>query len=136
MHTTLEFPELLRLIDERSTAFRAVVASAPSLDVQVSTCPGWTLFDLVQHLGVGRRKAYHATEGRSWRLRLSGDGARIAPLPAPAAGEDPDPADAAAARGTASDLVLVFYGRLPLDSLKLHGDRRIFERLVAWEPDA
>ena len=48
---TLEFPDLLRLIDERSTAFRAAVASAPSLDVQVPTCPEWTLFDLVQHLG-------------------------------------------------------------------------------------
>jgi uncharacterized protein (TIGR03083 family) len=52
---TLEFPDLLRLIDERSTAFRAAVASAPSLNVPVPTCPGWTLFDLVQHLGEGRR---------------------------------------------------------------------------------
>jgi hypothetical protein len=33
----LEFPVLLRLIDERSAAFRAVIASAPSLDVQVPT---------------------------------------------------------------------------------------------------
>lgn len=53
---TLEFPDLLRLINDRSTAFRAVVAAAPSLDVQVPTCPEWTLFDLVQHLGQGRRK--------------------------------------------------------------------------------
>ncbi|WP_374207174.1 maleylpyruvate isomerase N-terminal domain-containing protein [Streptomyces sp. APSN-46.1] len=45
----------MRLIDERSTAFRAAVASAPSLDVQVPTCPEWTLFDLVRHLGEGRR---------------------------------------------------------------------------------
>jgi len=37
--TTLEFADLLRLIGERSTAFRAAVASAPSLDVQVPTCP-------------------------------------------------------------------------------------------------
>ena len=55
MDKTLEFPDLLRLIDERSTAFRAAVAAAPSLDVQVPTCPEWTLFDLVQHLGEGRR---------------------------------------------------------------------------------
>ena len=55
MHKTLEFPDLLRLIDERATAFRAVIASAPSLDVQVPTCPEWTLFDLAQHLGQGRR---------------------------------------------------------------------------------
>jgi uncharacterized protein (TIGR03083 family) len=265
---TLEFPDLLRLIDERSTTFRAAVASAPSLDVQVPTCPEWTLFDLVQHLGVGRRKwaaivaagpadappaksawegapaaprerkallawlaastqelldalreagpdrgcwtrwgdsqspqtcgavarhqfqeiavhtydaqvtlgapqplldeaaldgveefqftccattsawphepavvDYHATEGRSWRLWLSRDGARIArlsapgTLPATAAGEDPDAADASA-RGTASELVLTFYGRIPVDSLKLDGDRRIFDQLIAWDPDA
>jgi uncharacterized protein (TIGR03083 family) len=264
---TLGFPDLLRLIDERSTTFRAAVASAPSLDVQVPTCPEWTLFELVQHLGVGchrwaaivaagpadappagstwegapvaprERKAllawlaasaqellgalreagpdrgcwawwgdsqspqtcfavarhqlqeiavhtydaqvtlgapqplpdeaaldgveefqftccattvawphepavvdYHATEGRSWRLWLSGEGARIARrsapgiLPATAAAEDPDPADASA-WGTASGLVLAFYGRTPLDSLKLVGDRRIFDQLIAWDPD-
>jgi uncharacterized protein (TIGR03083 family) len=265
---TPTFPVLLRLIDERSAAFRAAVASAPSLDVQVPTCPGWTLFDLVQHLGLGRRKAaaivaagpadappatsawddgtgaprerealtawlaesmeqlastlraagpdracwtwwgdsqspqtsgavarhqvqevavhtydaqlavgapqplpdevavdgveefqftccattaawphepavvdYHAAEGRSWRLWLSGDGARIArlsapgTLPATAAGADPDAADASA-QGTASELVLAFYGRIPVDSLKLAGDRRIFDRLIAWDPEA
>jgi hypothetical protein len=47
---------LPRLIDERSVAFRAAVASAPSLDVQVPTWPEWTLFDLVQHLGKGHRR--------------------------------------------------------------------------------
>lgn len=52
---TLGFPDLLRLIDDRATAFRAAVAAAPSLDVQVPTCPEWTLFDLAQHLGEGRR---------------------------------------------------------------------------------
>ncbi|WP_323182047.1 maleylpyruvate isomerase N-terminal domain-containing protein [Streptomyces sp. NBC_00424] len=51
----MEFPDLLRLIDERSTAFRAAVAAAASLDVRVTTCPEWTLFDLVRHLGEGRR---------------------------------------------------------------------------------
>ncbi|MFJ9342218.1 maleylpyruvate isomerase family mycothiol-dependent enzyme [Streptomyces sp. NPDC101733] len=55
MEKNLEFPELLRLIDERSTAFRAAVAAAPSLDARVTTCPGWTLFDLVKHLGGGDR---------------------------------------------------------------------------------
>ena len=60
MDETLGFPDLLRLIDERSTAFRAAVAVAPSLDVQVPTCPDWTLFDLVRHLGDGRR-AWAAT---------------------------------------------------------------------------
>ncbi|HEX2771756.1 MAG TPA: maleylpyruvate isomerase family mycothiol-dependent enzyme [Micromonosporaceae bacterium] len=266
MDNSLEFPDLLRLIDERSTAFRAAVSSAPSLEVPVPTCPEWTLFDLVQHLGEGRRRwagtvaagpaapparsgsegaaaaprereaqlawlaastqqlldalreagpdrgcwtwwgtsqspqtcgavarhqlqeitvhtydaqltlgapkplpdeaalegveeflatccattsawphepaavDYHTTEGRSWRLWLSADGARTARLPQPgtmpaaAAGEDPDPADASA-RGTASELVLALYGRIPVDALTLDGDRRLFDQLIAWDPD-
>ncbi|GAB1688289.1 maleylpyruvate isomerase N-terminal domain-containing protein [Krasilnikovia sp. M28-CT-15] len=262
METILNFPELLRMIDERSAAFRAAVASAPSLDVPVPTCPGWTLFDLAQHLGMGRRKAaaivaagpadappatsawddgkgaprdrealvawltdsieqlastlheagpdrgcwtwwgdsqspqtsgavarhqvqevavhtydaqltlgapqplpddvaldgveefqftccatdvawphepavidYHASEGRSLRVRLDRDGARVTRLHTSAASEDPDPADASA-WGTANDLVLAFYGRIPLNSLKLEGDRRIFDQIVAWDPGA
>ncbi|MEW1914438.1 maleylpyruvate isomerase family mycothiol-dependent enzyme [Kitasatospora sp. NPDC085895] len=55
MQNTLDFSDLLRLIDERSTAFRSAVASAPGLDAQVPTCPEWTLFDLAQHLGGGDR---------------------------------------------------------------------------------
>lgn len=152
MQKTLEFPDLLRLIDQRSTAFRAAVSSAPSLDEQVPTCPEWTLFDLAQHLGEGRRRwaatvaagpaavDYHATEGRSWRLWLSADGARTARLPQPGtmpaavAGEDPDAADASA-RGTASELVLTLCGRVAVDSLKLDGDRRLFDQLIAWDPE-
>jgi len=55
VENNLEFSGLLRLIDERSAAFRAAVASAPSLDVRVPTCPDWTLFDLIEHLGGGDR---------------------------------------------------------------------------------
>lgn len=280
MDNTLEFPDLLRLIDDRSAAFRAAVASAPSLEVQVPTCPEWTLSDLVQHLGQGRRRwaavvvagpstvdpasratqgigtseetasvkaeppgrealdawlaastqalldalrqagpdrgcwtwwdtsqspqtcgavarhqlqeisvhtydaqlsvgaaqplpdevaldgvedflstcvatttawphdpavvDYHATEGRSWRLWLSGDGARFARLPEPvstgstAAGEDRVPAGDAAyasARGTAAELVMAFYGRSPMEALEVDGDRRVFDQLIAWEPE-
>ena len=78
---TLEFPDLLRLIDERSTAFRAAVSSAPSLDVQVPTCPEWTLFDLVQHLGEGRRR-WAATVAAGPRRHRPGprpEGAAAAP---------------------------------------------------------
>ncbi|MEU8007201.1 maleylpyruvate isomerase family mycothiol-dependent enzyme [Catellatospora sp. NPDC049111] len=258
MHEILAFSDHLRLIDERAAAFHAAVAAAPNLDAVVPTSPERTLFDLVQHVGMGRRKSaaivaagpadappeksawddgrgaprereallawwtesveqltstlreagpdrgcwtwwedspspqtsaawarrqvpeiavythdvqltvgapqplpeevaldgfddcqftlcattvawphepavvdYHATEGRSWRLRLSGDGAQVARLTA--AGEDPDTADVSA-RGTASDLVLFFYGRIPLDSLRFEGDRRIFDQLAAWDP--
>jgi uncharacterized protein (TIGR03083 family) len=254
---TLQFPDLLRLIEERSNAFRAALASAPGFDLPVPTCPGWTLADLAQHLGEGRRKwaaivaagpadappaksgwesaapqdreplltwwtesaqqlldalreagpdrgcwtwwgtsqspetsgaaarhqlqeiavhtydaqltvgdpqplpeevaldgveefqytvcattaawphepavvDYHATEGRSWRLRLSADGARVAPLPPATTGAD---AADAAARLTASDLVLFFYGRIPPEALELDGDKRVFDRLIAWEPE-
>ncbi|MGW7046803.1 maleylpyruvate isomerase N-terminal domain-containing protein [Streptomyces avermitilis] len=78
MEKTLELPDLLRLIDERSTALHAAVASAPRLDVQVPTCPEWTLFDLVQHLGEGRR---------SWAATIAAGpaAAKSAPKGAPAA---------------------------------------------------
>ncbi|HST83847.1 MAG TPA: maleylpyruvate isomerase family mycothiol-dependent enzyme [Kineosporiaceae bacterium] len=255
MHHTLEFPDLLRLIDERSAVFRAAIAAAPSLDVQVPTCPEWTLFDLAQHIGVGRRSwaatvaagpdatakvqaegvaprereallawlaestqelvdalreagpdrgcwtwwdgsqsprtcgavarhqlqeiavhtydaqltvgateplpeevaldgaeeflftccampvawpyepavvDYHTVEGRSWRQWCGADGLRVARLSVPSspAGEVVD----VSVEGAASDLVLQFYGRLPLDSLKLDGDRRVLELLIAWDP--
>ncbi|GLW52513.1 maleylpyruvate isomerase family mycothiol-dependent enzyme [Kitasatospora phosalacinea] len=55
MEKNPQFPDLLRLIDERSTAFRAAVAAAPDLDARVPTCPEWTLFDLAKHLGGGDR---------------------------------------------------------------------------------
>jgi len=255
----LTFADHLRLIDERSAAFRAAVAAAPSLDLRVPMHPERTLFDLVQHVGMRRRKTaaivaagptdgppeqsawddglgapreleallswwsdsveqlmsvlreagpdrpcwtwwddspspqtsgawarrqvceiavftydaqlttdapqplpvavaldgfddcqftlcattvawphepavvdYHASEGRSWRLRLSQDGARVVRL-GPGAGDDLETVDASA-RGTASDLVLFFYDRIPLDSLVAAGDRRIFDRLAAWDP--
>jgi uncharacterized protein (TIGR03083 family) len=253
VHNALDFSDLLRLIDERSTAFRAAVAAAPDLDAQVPTCPEWTLFDLVQHLGDGRRawaatiaagpeataKAvpsdspaprdrepllawlaaatqelldalreagpdrgcwgwwgksqspltcaaaarrqlheiaihaydaqltagdpqpvpdevaldgveeflttictttepwphepavvdYHAAEGRSWRHWVSEDGARTDSLP-----DDADAPDATA-RGTANELVLNLYGRIPLDAIKLDGELRVFGQLVEWDPE-
>ncbi|MFF4189055.1 hypothetical protein ACFYZ9_38290, partial [Streptomyces sp. NPDC001691] len=66
-----------------------------------------------------------------------GGGARPPPPPPPlpAAGEAQAPADASA-RGTAQELVLWFYGRASLDSVKIDGDQGIFERLFAWDPTA
>ncbi|MFK0193080.1 maleylpyruvate isomerase family mycothiol-dependent enzyme [Kitasatospora sp. NPDC090308] len=264
MEKNLEFPDLLGLIDERSTAFRAAVAAAPSLDAQVPTCPEWTLFDLAKHLGGGDRfwaaivgagpadgppaeavaaraaleaprereallawlaastqlllgalreagpeagcwawwsalqtprtsggvarhrvqesavHAYdaqlaggapqplpaelaldgveeflftcvaspsawphepaifdfHATEGRSWRLTVDGDGARSARLPAPAAadGAGSDPAGVSV-HGTAGELVLYLYDRVPAGSLRVDGDAGLLDLLRAWEPE-
>ncbi|USX49383.1 maleylpyruvate isomerase family mycothiol-dependent enzyme [Lentzea sp. HUAS12] len=245
MQNTLGFSDLLRLIDERSAAFRAAVAAAPSLDVKVPTCPEWTLADLARHIGDGRRAwaatvaagpatakaavtdvpmpeqrdellawledataellaaleaagpdqgcwawwtgsphnaaavarhqlqqlavhtydaqitigaaeplpeeialdgvdeflqtcvtttspwphepatiAYHAAEGPSWWLRLDENGARTTSQVTPTA----------EASATASDLVLFMYGRRDLSELESRGDRRVFERLIAWEP--
>ncbi|SDG78988.1 TIGR03083 family protein [Lentzea fradiae] len=242
MHTTPGFSDLLRLIDERSAAFRAAVAAAPDLGAQVPTCPDWTLADLVRHIGDGRRtwaatvaagpadakaapepvpmpegrddllgwledatrelldaleaagpdrecwgfwttaprtagvvarrqlhevaahtydaqvtigapqpvpaeiavdgvdeflRMFNTTTdpwphepetirfeaaGRSWWLRLDGEGARLVPR-----------RDASVeAVGTAHDLMLVLYGRLGLDVLEVRGDRGVLERLAAW----
>ncbi|MGW4946058.1 maleylpyruvate isomerase family mycothiol-dependent enzyme [Actinoplanes sp. NPDC004185] len=77
---------------------------------------------------------YHATEGRSWRLWFSADGARAARLPTPVAVEHPDAAYVSA-RGTASDLVLFCYGRILMDALQVEGDRQVFDQLIVWEPE-
>ncbi|QZZ28233.1 maleylpyruvate isomerase family mycothiol-dependent enzyme [Streptomyces sp. ST1015] len=76
MHTTLAFPDLLRLLDDRSTAFRTAVAAAPRLDVQVPTCPEWTLADLAHHIGEGRRR---------WATIVQAGPADAPPPPVPAA---------------------------------------------------
>ncbi|MFD7609394.1 hypothetical protein [Streptomyces sp. NPDC059828] len=39
------------------------------------------------------------------------------------------------ARHTAGEPALVLYGRTPIDSLRLLGDRRLFDQLQAWEPE-
>ncbi len=75
---------------------------------------------------------YHLTEGGRWRVRLSPDGVQVTRLPA---GADAGPADTAA-RSTAGDLVLAFYGRIPLDALSIEGDRHVLDRIAAWDPDA
>lgn len=106
------------------------------VDEFLSTCCAWTNAWPHKPAAVD----FHAIEGHSWRLSLSGDGARTTRLPTPGtmpdtvADEDPDAA-AASARGTASELVLTLYGRIPVDSLQLRGDRHLFDLLQAWEPE-
>lgn len=70
--------------------------------------------------------AYHVTEGRSWRVELSEAGTVVTRLPADgaSAGAEPD----VAARGGAAELLLVLYGRLPIDDLEIEGDRLVLER--------
>ncbi|MEW1685001.1 maleylpyruvate isomerase family mycothiol-dependent enzyme [Streptomyces sp. NPDC093594] len=259
---TFEFSELRRLIGERSTAFRAAVASAPSLDAQVPTCPGWTLFDLARHLGGGDRYwaaivgagpadappehavaeraaltppgerealldwladstqvlldalrdagpdrscwtwwgasqspqnaggvarhrvqestvhtydaqraqgtpqplpedvaldgvdeflstccattaawphkpttfGFRTAEGPCWRLTVDGNGARSVRLGATDTAGDPDEAGVCVT-GTASDLVLYLYDRIPADSQRLDGHAELLDLLRAWEPE-
>ncbi|MFE0012700.1 hypothetical protein ACFVZX_40410, partial [Streptomyces erythrochromogenes] len=71
----------------------------------------------------------HATEGRSWRLTLDADGVRCDDL---AAGAEPGDL---AMRGTASELVLYFYARVPLDGLETIGDTEPMEQLADWDPN-
>ncbi|RZS79943.1 uncharacterized protein (TIGR03083 family) [Motilibacter rhizosphaerae] len=72
---------------------------------------------------------YHAVEGRSWRTAFSADGARTSRL-APGA----PPADASV-EGTAHELVMLCYGRISADALRLEGDGRVLQQLIEWEPD-
>nr|WP_177320251.1 hypothetical protein [Lentzea waywayandensis] len=53
------------------------------------------------------------------------DGARV--------GDIAGTADASLS-GTANELVLAFYGRKPVEELKLEGDAKVFARLISWEP--
>ncbi|GIG70492.1 maleylpyruvate isomerase family mycothiol-dependent enzyme [Phytomonospora endophytica] len=257
MQKILEFPEVLRLIEDRSAAFRAAIASAPDLDARVPSCPDWNLRELAQHVGDGRRRQaaivaagpgaqppaktdptgaptaprdhaaldtwlaestelmlaamreagpdrgcwtwwgrsqapencgalarhqvqelavhtydaqltqgaaqplptdvavegvdeflttvaatnvpwpfkpatidMHATEGRSWRLTLNADGVRSDDL-------DPDaePGDLTV-RGTAGEMVLYLYDRVPFDSLEVTGDTTPMDQLAEWDPNA
>ncbi|WP_433352017.1 hypothetical protein ACQPYV_17525 [Micromonospora saelicesensis] len=41
-----------------------------------------------------------------------------------------------AMRGTASDMVLYFYARVPLDDLETTGDIQPMEQLADWDPNA
>ncbi|MFI8453510.1 hypothetical protein [Streptomyces erythrochromogenes] len=79
---------------------------------------------------------FHAAEGRSWRLTVDGDGARSARIPAPGAtaGEDSDVAGASI-HGTASELIIFLYDRIPAESLRVGGDAGLFDLLRAWEPE-
>ncbi|WP_329107826.1 hypothetical protein OG792_05165 [Micromonospora sp. NBC_01699] len=79
---------------------------------------------------------YQATEGRSWRL-LARSRRRTQHPPSHArqrCRRRPGPGRRLA-RGTAGELVLVLYGRIPVDSLKVDGGRRLFDLLLAWNPD-
>jgi uncharacterized protein (TIGR03083 family) len=70
------------------------------------------------------RLVFAAVEGPSWTVDLTPDGVRVDPA---AGGEA-----VATIRGTASDLVLALFGRVPLDSLRIEGDAAAVGELLAW----
>lgn len=71
------------------------------------------------------RVGLHAAEGASWLLDLTTSGSRIT---------DGGPQATAALHGSASTLLLTLHGRLPLDGLRVEGDRATAEALLGW-PD-
>ena len=70
------------------------------------------------------RIALSAVEGPTWVLDLTPSGAEAGPL---ASGEP-----LATMRGSASDLVLALYKRIPLDAIGVDGDREAVEEFLAW----
>lgn len=65
--------------------------------------------------------------GREWYVRLRGPG--IAVLDTDTILDDTTYAERAVASGTASDLELALYGRVPFDVLSVQGDQRLLEAL-------
>lgn len=74
----------------------------------------------------------HAAEGPSWRVTLSLEGSSVSRLSAPETGSAAAVADAFV-RGSASELVLMFYGRIPLESVELGGDITVLTSLREWD---
>ncbi|MFC7273139.1 maleylpyruvate isomerase family mycothiol-dependent enzyme [Paractinoplanes rhizophilus] len=70
------------------------------------------------------RVAFTATEGPAWLVDLSPAGVELEP----AASGDP----VTTVHGTASDLVLALYKRIPADALRVDGDRTVWTELLAW----
>jgi uncharacterized protein (TIGR03083 family) len=70
------------------------------------------------------RIALSAVEGPTWLVDLTPSGAKAGP----SAGGEP----LATLRGSASDLVLALYTRIPLDRVEVDGDREAVTELLAW----
>jgi uncharacterized protein (TIGR03083 family) len=72
--------------------------------------------------------ALHATDiGQNWYARLRGEG--IALLDTDTLLDDAHPHERATASGSASDLLLALYGRVPFDMLEVAGDPRLLSAL-------
>lgn len=70
------------------------------------------------------RITFSAIEGPSWTVDVTPSGSRLDP---PASGEP-----VATVHGSASDILLVLFGRLDLDRVRVDGDQTVVEDLLAW----
>ncbi|MCU7723417.1 maleylpyruvate isomerase family mycothiol-dependent enzyme [Actinoplanes sp. KI2] len=70
------------------------------------------------------RVAFTAIEGPSWVVDLSPAGVQLDP----AAGGEP----VTTVHGSASDLVLALYKRIPVDAVRVDGDRSVFDEMLGW----
>lgn len=70
------------------------------------------------------RVAFTAIEGPSWVVDLSPAGVQLDP----AAGGEP----VTTVHGSASDLVLALYKRIPADAVRVDGDRSVLGEMLSW----
>lgn len=81
------------------------------------------------------RVALRSGEGAEWLLDLGDKGAVLAaPDSGPDTGADFAPDAAVTLTGSASDLVLVLYGRLGLDAVEVSGAEALARQLIDWGP--
>jgi predicted lipid carrier protein YhbT len=95
------------------------------IDELFELIPYWPLADRVR--GAGETLHFHTTDGDGeWLVELGPDGLTV--TREHAKGD-------VAARGTASNLLLFLYGRIPSDELEVFGDAALLARwreLVTW----
>ncbi|NUW34257.1 maleylpyruvate isomerase family mycothiol-dependent enzyme [Nonomuraea sp. SMC257] len=125
----------------------AADAVSQTFQVMAPARRGWTQAPP----GAGERYRFRQTDGAGvWTVRFDADGIHLATSPAGdgAGGADPDaggaapatddPADAAPVdvelAGTASDLMLYLWRRIPADRLEVRGDPEFLERYFVLVP--
>ncbi len=72
---------------------------------------------------------YHAAGSGSWRQTVDAAGSRFTRLTAAEAAESKP---TAAVYGTASEMALLMYMRIPAGSLRIEGDAGLLQQLQDW----
>ncbi|MGW2189259.1 maleylpyruvate isomerase family mycothiol-dependent enzyme [Streptomyces sp. NPDC001719] len=90
------------------------------------TAPAWRAWAPAQ-AGAGERFRFRRTDGTGdWTARFDGDAIHLT--------EGADPGADVELAGTASDLMLFLWGRIPADRLDVTGDRGVLDRYFALVP--